>query len=149
MRAVLQRVIKASVEVDGTLISEIDKGLLIFLGVGKNDDEKELQKLAVKISKLRIFEDDNGKMNLSIKDVCGQILLISQFTLFADCTGGNRPSFFEAEQPERANELYMKMKEGLAKENIDVKMGKFGADMKIFALNDGPVTIMLDSHNLK
>ena len=148
MRAVLQRVIKASVEVDGHLISEINKGLLIFLGVGKNDDEKEIQKLSVKISKLRIFEDENGKMNLSIKDVGGQVLLISQFTLFADCTGGNRPSFFDAENPEKANTLYLKMRDYLLKENIDVKMGQFGADMKIFALNDGPVTIMLDSHEL-
>ena len=148
MRAVLQRVIKASVEVDGHLISEINKGLLIFLGVGKNDDEKEIQKLSVKISKLRIFEDENGKMNLSIKDVEGQVLLISQFTLFADCTGGNRPSFFDAENPEKANTLYLKMRDYLLKENIDVKMGQFGADMKIFALNDGPVTIMLDSHEL-
>ena len=148
MRAVLQRVIKASVEVDGHLISEINKGLLIFLGVGKNDDEKEIQKLSVKISKLRIFKDDNGKMNLSIKDVGGQVLLISQFTLFADCTGGNRPSFFDAENPKKANTLYLKMRDYLLKENIDVKMGQFGADMKIFALNDGPVTIMLDSHEL-
>ena len=148
MRAVLQRIIKASVEVEGHLISEINKGLLIFLGVGKNDDEKEIQKLSVKISKLRIFEDDNGKMNLSIKDVGGQVLLISQFTLFADCTGGNRPSFFDAENPKKANTLYLKMRDYLLKENIDVKMGQFGADMKIFALNDGPVTIMLDSHEL-
>ena len=148
MRALLQRVIKASVEVDGHLISEINKGLLIFLGVGKNDDEKEIQKLSVKISKLRIFKDDNGKMNLSIKDVGGQVLLISQFTLFADCTGGNRPSFFDAENPKKANTLYLKMRDYLLKENIDVKMGQFGADMKIFALNDGPVTIMLDSHEL-
>ena len=148
MRAVLQRVIKASVEVEGHLISEINKGLLIFLGVGKNDDEKEIQKLSVKISKLRIFEDDNGIMNLSIIDVGGQVLLISQFTLFADCTGGNRPSFFDAENPEKANTLYLKMRDYLSKENIDVKMGQFGADMKIFALNDGPVTIMLDSHEL-
>ena len=105
----------------------------------------DLEKLANKICKLRIFEDQNGKMNFSIKDVCGEILLVSQFTLFAECKHGNRPSFISAEKPDRANELYIKMQERLSQEGIAVKIGVFGADMKISVLNDGPVTIILDS----
>ena len=148
MKAVVQRVLKADLKVDGRLISEIDKGLVIFLGVGQGDEESDLLKIAAKISKLRIFEDENGKMNLSIKDVGGQILLVSQFTLFGDCRHGNRPSFIMAEKPERANQLYENMKTLLENENISVKTGVFGADMKINALNDGPVTIILDSKEL-
>ena len=148
MKAVVQRVLKADLKVDGKLISEIDKGLVIFLGVGQGDEESDLLKIAAKISKLRIFEDENGKMNLSIKDVGGQILLVSQFTLFGDCRHGNRPSFIMAEKPERANQLYENMKTLLENENISVKIGVFGADMKINALNDGPVTIILDSKEL-
>lgn len=145
MKAVVQRVLKANLKVDGKLISEIGKGMVIFLGVGKGDEKSSLEKMAKKLSNLRIFEDENGKMNLSIKDIGGQILLVSQFTLFADCTHGNRPSFFDAEVPERANEFYLEMEKLLKNENIIVKMGVFGADMKIEALNDGPVTIMMDS----
>lgn len=148
MKAVVQRVLKADLKVDGKLISEIDKGLVIFLGVGQGDEESDLLKIAAKISKLRIFEDENGKMNLSIKDVGGQILLVSQFTLFGDCRHGNRPSFIMAEKPERANQLYENIKTLLENENISVKTGVFGADMKINALNDGPVTIILDSKEL-
>lgn len=149
MKAVIQRVLKANLKVDGQLISEIKHGFVIFLGVGKDDDESDLKKLANKIAKLRIFEDENEKMNLSIKDVDGEILLVSQFTLFADCRHGNRPSFIDAMRPERANELYLMMKDRLLQENIVVKTGVFGADMKIDALNDGPVTILLDSKELK
>lgn len=145
MKAVVQRVLKANLKVDGKLISEIGKGMVIFLGVGKGDEKSSLEKMAKKLSNLRIFEDKNGKMNLSIKDIGGQILLVSQFTLFADCSHGNRPSFFDAEVPERANEFYLEMEKLLKNENIIVKMGVFGADMKIEALNDGPVTIMMDS----
>lgn len=148
MKAVVQRVLKADLKVDEKLISEIDKGLVIFLGVGQGDEESDLIKIAAKISKLRIFEDENGKMNLSIKDVGGQILLVSQFTLYGDCRHGNRPSFIMAEKPERANQLYENMKTLLENENISVKTGVFGADMKINALNDGPVTIILDSKEL-
>ncbi|MCI8555719.1 MAG: D-tyrosyl-tRNA(Tyr) deacylase [Clostridia bacterium] len=145
MKAVVQRVLKANLKVDGKLISEIGKGMVIFFGVGKGDEKSSLEKMAKKLSNLRIFEDENGKMNLSVKDIGGQILLVSQFTLFADCSHGNRPSFFDAEVPERANEFYLEMEKLLKNENIIVKMGVFGADMKIEVLNDGPVTIMMDS----
>ncbi len=145
MKAVVQRVLKANLKVDGNLISQIDQGLVVFFGVGVGDEEKDIDKMALKISKLRIFEDEKGKMNLSIKEIGGKILLVSQFTLFADCSHGNRPSFFEAEKPERANLFYQIMKEKLVAEGIDVQMGIFGEDMKIEALNDGPVTILLDS----
>ncbi len=148
MRAVVQRVLSANLKVEGKLISQIDKGLVVFFGVGTGDGQDEIDKMALKISKLRVFEDENGKMNLSIKDVGGEILLVSQFTLFADCSHGNRPSFFDAEKPERANMLYQDMQVRLMQENINVKMGVFGADMKIDVLNDGPVTILLDSNNI-
>lgn len=145
MKAVVQRVLKANLKVEGKLISEIGKGMVVFFGVGKGDEKSSLEKMAKKLSNLRIFEDENGKMNLSVKDIGGQILLVSQFTLFADCSHGNRPSFFDAEVPERANEFYLEMEKLLKNEKIIVKMGVFGADMKIEALNDGPVTIMMDS----
>ena len=148
MKAVVQRALSASLKVDGKLISEIEKGLVIFLGVGQGDNEEDLNKICQKISKLRIFEDENGKMNLSIKEVGGQILLVSQFTLYGDCKHGNRPSFIMAEKPDRANQLYMEAKTLLENENIIVKTGVFGADMKIEVLNDGPVTIILDSKDL-
>lgn len=148
MRAVVQRILSANLKVEGKLISEIGKGLLVFLGVGQGDKESDLAKIISKISKLRIFEDENGKMNLSIKDVGGEVLFVSQFTLYADCKHGNRPSFIQAEKPERAKELYLKGKMLLEEENIITKTGIFGADMKIDAINDGPVTIILDSNDL-
>lgn len=122
--------------------------MVVLLGVGVGDSEVELEKIGKKIAKLRIFEDKNGKMNLSIKETQGEILLVSQFTLYGDCSHGNRPSFIMAERPEKANELYLKMKEYLINENIPVKTGVFGADMKINVLNDGPVTILIDSNDL-
>ncbi len=148
MRVVIQRVISANLKVEGDLISEIGKGLVVFFGVGQGDDENGIEKLANKIVNLRIFEDDNGKMNLSVKDVCGEILLVSQFTLYGDCKHGNRPSFITAEKPDRANEIYEKMKLAIKDKEVDVKTGVFGADMKIDVLNDGPVTILIDSNNL-
>ena len=148
MKAVIQRCLNAELRVDGELISKIEKGMVVFLGVGVGDSEVELEKINKKIAKLRIFEDENGKMNLSIKDIGGEILLVSQFTLYGDCSHGNRPSFIMAERPEKANELYLKMKEYLINENIPVKTGVFGADMKINVLNDGPVTILIDSNDL-
>ena len=149
MKAVIQRVLKAELRVDGKLVSNINKGMIVFLGVGVGDSEVELEKIGKKIAKLRIFEDENEKMNLSIKDVGGEILLVSQFTLYGDCSHGNRPSFIMAERPERANDLYLKMKDLLTGEDIPVQTGVFGADMKIDVLNDGPVTILIDSRDLK
>lgn len=148
MKAVVQRVLNANLKVDGKIISQIEKGFVIFLGVGIGDEEIDAQKLANKISKIRIFEDDREKMNLSLHDVNGEVLLVSQFTLYADCRHGNRPSFVNAERPERAKELYLFMKDLLERENLLVKTGVFGADMKIEVLNDGPVTIILDSKEL-
>jgi len=148
MRAVVQRVLNANLKVDGKLVSEIGKGYVGFSGIKVGDSEKELEKIAAKISKLRVFEDENGKMNLGIKEVQGEILLVSQFTLYGDCKGCNRPSFIQAERPEKANELYEKMKIFLENENISVKTGVFGADMKIMVQNDGPVTILIDSEKL-
>ncbi len=148
MRAVIQRVLNSDLKVDGKQISKIEKGLVIFFGVGIGDSESDCEKLAQKISKLRIFEDENGKMNLSIKDVGGEILLVSQFTLYADCSHGNRPSFINAEKPERADNLYKYMQKCLKNLEITVKTGIFGADMKINVLNDGPVTILLDTNEI-
>ncbi len=149
MKAVIQRVRSATLKVENKLISQIGSGLIVFLGVGIGDCDDDVEKLSSKISKLRIFEDELGKMNLSIKDVGGEILLVSQFTLLADCKHGNRPSFTNAEKPELANNLYVKMCKNLESMQINVKTGVFGADMKIDVLNDGPVTIILDSKDLK
>lgn len=143
MKAVIQRVLSASLKVDRELISEIGRGYVIFLGVGKGDTESDADYYIKKIPPLRIFEDENGKINKSIKDVEGEILLVSQFTLYADASHGNRPSFIEAESPERAKELYTYVAEGLRKFGIIVKLGVFGADMKIEQVNDGPFTLLL------
>lgn len=148
MRALLQRVSNASVYINNQLVSRINKGLLIFLGVGREDDEEDINYLVRKISNLRIFEDENGKLNLSVKDINGEILVVSQFTLYADCQKGNRPSFENAMKPDSAVVLYEKFVEEIKKEGLDVKTGVFGASMKINLINDGPVTIMLDSKNL-
>lgn len=149
MRAVIQRVLKANLYVEGKEKSKIDKGAVVFLGVGKDDQEEDAKKLALKIAKLRIYEDENGKMNRNIQDYGGEILLVSQFTLYGDCKCGNRPSFTQAKNPNDAKELYLKVQNLLENENISVKTGVFGADMKIDVLNDGPVTILLDSNDLK
>lgn len=145
MKCVIQRVLKAELKVESNLISQINKGLVVFFGVEKGDNEETCQKVCKKILNMRIFEDENGKMNFSVKDVNGQVLIISQFTLFADCSHGNRPSFFQAEVPELAEKIYEKAVEYIKNESIDVQKGVFGADMKINQLNDGPVTIILDS----
>lgn len=145
MKAVIQRVKSAKLSVDGKLISEIGKGFAVYLGVGKGDSEAEIELLAKKIAKMRVFEDENERMNFDLATVGGQILLISQFTLFADCAHGNRPSFFDAEMPEKANDLYEQMKKALESYQLDVKTGVFGADMQIEQVNDGPVTIILDT----
>ncbi len=146
MKAVIQRVSGASVTVDGELISEIDKGYLILLGVMDDDTEADAEVLARKTSTLRVFEDDEGKMNLDIQNVDGEILAVSQFTLCADLKKGNRPSFGHSAHPDRANELYEYFCSQLIANGVkSVKKGVFGADMKVELLNDGPVTILYDS----
>lgn len=144
MRAVVQRVKHTTLRVDGELISEIPFGLTVFLGVTAGDTQKECAYIAKKIAGLRIFEDDNGKMNLSIKDVGGEVLLVSQFTLYGDASHGNRPSFTLAARPEIAEPLYELTFDEVKKYGIPVKKGVFGADMQIEQHNDGPVTILLE-----
>lgn len=143
MKIVLQRVNHASVKVDGEIVGKIGKGFLILLGVGKEDTEADLQKYVDKIIKLRIFADENGKTNLSLKDVNGELLVVSQFTLYADCRKGNRPSFTEAGDPETANRLYEKFIELCKEQVLVVEHGVFGADMKVELENDGPFTVVL------
>jgi len=145
MKALLQRVAAAAVVVEEKVIAEVGNGLLVFLGVEKGDTREDLDYLAGKIRNLRIFEDEAGKMNLSVIDVAGDALVVSQFTLAADCRKGNRPSFDEAEGPVKAEEMYREMVRKLSGEGIRVSEGRFGAHMKIFLINDGPVTILLDS----
>ena len=148
MRAVVQRVAHASVAVDGTVLGKIGNGFMILLGVSDEDTEQIADRMADKICKLRIFEDENGKTNLSLADVGGELLVISQFTLYADCKKGNRPSFTKAGAPDRANELYEYFMKR-CREYVDVvERGQFGADMKVELLNDGPFTLMLDSSEL-
>ena len=145
MKAVVQRVKKTTLKVDGELISEIPFGLVAYLGVKVGDGEKEAAYLAKKIAGLRIFKDENDKMNLSVKDVGGEVLLVSQFTLYGDASHGNRPSFTLAERPERAEPLYEYAYATLKSYDIPVKKGVFGADMQISQHNDGPVTILLET----
>ncbi|HIY96747.1 MAG TPA: D-tyrosyl-tRNA(Tyr) deacylase [Candidatus Borkfalkia excrementigallinarum] len=144
MRAVIQRVKRTALRVNGSLISQIDGGLAVYLGVSPDDTEKNAAAMAKKIVNLRIFEDGQGKMNLSVQDVGGEILLISQFTLYGDCSHGNRPSFIGAARPEQAEPLYRYTAECLRGYNVSVKTGVFGADMKIEQYNDGPVTILYE-----
>ena len=144
MKAVIQRVGRTALSVDGSLVSEIPFGLAVYLGIRVGDTAAQAEQLAKKLAALRIFEDENGKMNLSLKEVGGEILLISQFTLYGECSHGNRPSFTLAERPERANELYEYTARILRGYGYTVKQGVFGADMKIEQFNDGPVTIIYE-----
>ncbi|NLG31787.1 MAG: D-tyrosyl-tRNA(Tyr) deacylase [Acholeplasmataceae bacterium] len=147
MRLVVQRVKEASVTIDNEVVGKINKGFLIYVGITDTDTEVEVEKLARKISGLRIFEDNEGKMNLDIMQVDGEILVISQFTLYADMKRGNRPSFIKAARPEHAIPLY-ELFVSILRENHHVEVGVFGADMKIHSINDGPVTIIYDTEDL-
>ena len=147
MRAVIQRVSRASVTVDGAITGSIERGLLVFLGVGKEDSQKDINFIAGKIANLRIFEDNSGRMNLSVSDIGGAVLLISQFTLFGDCRKGRRPDFTAAGPPDMANKLYEQTVTAVKSKGVPVQTGVFAAHMDIDALNDGPVTLILDSPN--
>jgi len=149
MRFVIQRVTQASVTVDEKVIGKINKGFLVLIGVCDDDTKEIADKMVKKLIGLRIFEDENGKTNLALKDIGGELLLISQFTLYADCKKGNRPSFNLAGKPDMANELYEYIISECKKELAVVEKGEFGADMKVSLLNDGPFTIYLDSEDLK
>lgn len=148
MKFVIQRVTHASVTIEGEVRGKIEKGFLVLIGVGQNDDEQIADKMVQKLIGLRIFEDENGKTNLALKDVEGELLLISQFTLYANCKKGNRPSFIEAGSPQRAEELYQYIIAKCKEEVAVVEQGEFGADMKVELLNDGPFTVILDSNEI-
>lgn len=149
MRAIVQRALDASCTVDGKVVSSIDKGFMILVGFTHTDTLEEIKLLSRKIAGLRVFEDECGKLNKGIKDIGGSILAISQFTLYADCKKGNRPSFTEAMHFEKANDMFNIFVEELRQYDINVSTGVFGADMKIKFTNDGPVTIILDNETLK
>ena len=144
MRAVVQRVKEAEVKVDGKVTGKIGKGFLVLLGVKVGDTKEEADYLTKKVCGLRVFEDENEKMNLALKDVGGELLVVSQFTLYGDCSGGFRPSFIEAARPEKAEPLYEYFCNECSKKGINVQKGIFGADMKVSLLNDGPVTILIE-----
>ena len=140
----MQRVKNANVKVDGKIVGQINKGYMVLIGVKQDDTKEKADYLVKKLINLRVFEDENGKMNLSLNDVHGELLLISQFTLYGDCSNGNRPSFTEAAKPDKANELYEYIIEKCKEKINKVDTGMFGADMKVELLNDGPVTIIME-----
>ena len=148
MRAVVQRVSKARVSIEGTRVGEIERGFLVLLGVGREDREADADYLAAKILQLRVFEDAEGRFNLSLLDIGGKILVVSQFTLFGDCRKGRRPSFTEAAEPQRAQKLYHRFVAKLEENQITVATGEFQAHMAVELVNDGPVTLLLDSKKL-
>jgi len=143
MKLVVQRVHSASVKISDQIVANIREGLLVFIGIHQDDTEAEIEYLFKKLINLRIFEDENGKMNLSLTDVKGSMLVVSQFTLYANCNRGNRPDFISAAKPEKAKDLYMKFVEKIRECGIPVETGIFGADMQVSLVNDGPVTIIL------
>ena len=144
MKIVVQRVKNAQVEVEDKIVGKIEKGFLVLLGVTNTDTKEQADYLVKKLCNLRVFTDENDKMNLALKDVGGELLIVSQFTLYADCSGGNRPSFTTAARPEQAKELYEYFCSECEKNNIKVEKGIFGADMQVSLLNDGPVTIIME-----
>ncbi|MBN2129211.1 MAG: D-tyrosyl-tRNA(Tyr) deacylase [Sedimentisphaerales bacterium] len=145
MRAVIQRVSQAKVQVEDEVVGQVARGLLVYLGVGKGDGEKDAEFMAEKLANLRIFADDAGKMNRSVIDVGGAVLLVSNFTLHGDCRKGRRPSFDAAGAPERAERLYERVAERIAQQGAPVQTGAFGAHMQVTSTNDGPVTFLLDT----
>ncbi|NLJ98769.1 MAG: D-tyrosyl-tRNA(Tyr) deacylase [Tissierellia bacterium] len=145
MRAVVQRVSEANVKVDGNIVGEIDKGLLVFLGVGEEDNNDDLEYMVGKILGLRIFEDENGKMNLSLEDIQGELLIVSQFTLYGDVRKGRRPSFSTSADPKIAENMYEQFIKKCKEKGIKTEKGIFGADMEVRLTNQGPVTILIDS----
>ena len=144
MKLVVQRVKKAEVKVDGNIVGKIDKGFLVLIGIKVGDTKEQADYLVKKLCNLRVFSDENDKMNLSIKEIKGKLLIVSQFTLYGDCSQGNRPSFIEAARPEEANPLYEYFCNQCELNNIEVQKGIFGADMKVELINDGPVTIIIE-----
>lgn len=145
MKFIIQRVSKASVEISNKIVGNIHKGFLVFIGITHTDTKETADLMIKKLLSLRVFADSQNKMNLSVKDISGSLLLVSQFTLYADCTHGNRPSFINAAKPDSANELYEYIISKCKKSELNIQTGIFGKDMKINLINDGPVTIILDS----
>jgi len=148
VRAVIQRVSRASVSVDGSVVGQIGTGFVVLLGVAEEDDQQDVIQLATRVAGLRVFEDDDGRMNLALSDVGGGVLVVSQFTLMGDCRKGRRPSFVAAAGPEKANALYESFVAELKGQGIAVETGKFRAHMEVELVNDGPVTLLLDSNRL-
>lgn len=148
MKFLVQRVTESAVKVDGEVVGSINRGFLVLVGISDNDNREIADKMIDKLLKLRIFEDENGKTNLSIADVKGELLVISQFTLYADCRRGNRPSFTDAGKPDMANELYEYILSKISSQGFKTEHGVFGADMKVSLINDGPFTVMLDSKEI-
>ncbi len=144
MRAVVQRVTEAAVAVDGEIVGQIEVGLCVLVGVTHNDGPAQADRMAAKLARLRIFSDDDGKMNRSVRDANGKVLVVSQFTLYADTSGGNRPSFGQAARPEQAEPLIERMVGALLAEGVEVATGRFRADMAVRLVNDGPVTVTID-----